>query len=375
MEHEVNVPFSVGSVRSALADPARVARCVPGLQPESTSTPSDAYGRIEGRLRLRVSGSTITYRGSLQLARHGEEFAVEGDGTEARGEGSVRLELTVVPRPSRDGDGTRLVCSGTVRRGGRLGEFEEKAVAAAGQRLLERFGSALGDSIRESPPESGESDERAAPAAPSGTAKAADGAGGTGGIGSPGDNERAIPSIPGPETGDKADSGTGGGAADAEPGEASEAPASAEPAEAGGSAEAGGPAEAAEPSGASGERSEPAEPAEPGEPSEPAEPSEPRELPERTGVFDTEIPPSSLDPLHDDEEPADEVPAEAAHARRTMIGRSAEEVDHAPPRGRYAPVPVAAPNSPSSALRWAAPAAAAVVAGAVVLGRALRRRR
>ncbi len=75
---------------------------------------------------------------------------------------------------------------------------------------------------------------------------------------------------------------------------------------------------------------------------------------EHVSVFDTEVPPSSL---ADEEEGTDdeprapgepdvpvvpdlpEPPAEAAHARRTMIGRSAEEVDHAPPRGRYAPSP------------------------------------
>lgn len=99
-------------------------------------------------------------------------------------------------------------------------------------------------------------------------------------------------------------------------------------------------------------------------------------------VFDTEVPPPSLDPFldHDFGEFSDlgdtpRPPAEAAHARRTMIGRSAEEVDHAPPRGRYAPVP--APDSGSQALnlRWLAPAAALALASAVVVGRALRRRR
>ena len=130
-------------------------------------------------------------------------------------------------------------------------------------------------------------------------------------------------------------------------------------------------------------------------------------------VFDTEVPPPSLDtedahdadqaddPDHaEDAEDAEdegraavpqtpdspaapetpapdmvELPAEAAHARRTMIGRSAEEVDHAPPRGRYAPVPAPQTGVAGAPLRWAAPAAAVVVAGAIVVGRALRKRR
>ncbi|MFD0720148.1 hypothetical protein ACFQ0Y_13610 [Streptomyces globosus] len=58
-----------------------------------------------------------------------------------------------------------------------------------------------------------------------------------------------------------------------------------------------------------------------------------------------------------------------------MIGRSAEEVDHAPPRGRYAPVPAPASAAAGAGLRWIAPAAAFALASAVVIGRALRRRR
>ncbi|WP_171134043.1 SRPBCC domain-containing protein [Streptomyces sp. Z423-1] len=122
---------------------------------------------------------------------------------------------------------------------------------------------------------------------------------------------------------------------------------------------------------------------------EPAAPPPPPE--EQPAVRDTEVPPPALAPTADEpdrvdeaaEEPpvaqdfaeAAEPPAEAAHARRTMIGRSAEEVDHAPPRGRYAPVPAPQTIVQNPALRWAAPAAALVVATAIVLGRALRRRR
>lgn len=90
-------------------------------------------------------------------------------------------------------------------------------------------------------------------------------------------------------------------------------------------------------------------------------------------VFDAEIPPPSLDEDEDEDEDDGSV-AEAAHARRTMIGRSAEEVDHAPPRGRYAPVPAPQTVASVTPLRWAAPAAALVVASAVVAIRAFRRR-
>ncbi|WP_329457064.1 carbon monoxide dehydrogenase [Streptomyces sp. NBC_01497] len=87
--------------------------------------------------------------------------------------------------------------------------------------------------------------------------------------------------------------------------------------------------------------------------------------------------PDGFDDLDDADGPEDDdgPPAEAAHARRTMIGRSAEEVDHAPPRGRYAPVPLPEATTAVSSLRWVAPAAALALASAVVVTRALRRRR
>ncbi|UNS98050.1 hypothetical protein MMF93_17425 [Streptomyces tubbatahanensis] len=373
MEHEVYVPFSVGSVRAALADSARVARCVPGLQPErpqdagsspdgdaGSSAGEGATQRLAGRLKVRIGGSTITYRGSASLTPHAptgtaaaldglERLEVEGSGSEARGEGTVELALSVEPRAADDGEGTALVCVGTVTGTGRLAGIEEKTASSAGVRMLDRFAAALGDSIRDEPPP-GSHEAESAGGAPAGGAVPGGGAEEdvrpvAGGIGAPDDNERAIPGIPEPE---------------AEPGRAS------------GRTESGrtesGRAESGrtESDSASGR-------------------AEREDEAEATPLFETEIPPSSLGRDDEDEAalaPGDGAPsdagalgAEAAHARRTMIGRSAEEVDHAPPRGRYAPVPSPEPNSATETLRWAAPAAAVAVAGAVVIGRVLRRRR
>ncbi|MFJ9099408.1 SRPBCC domain-containing protein [Streptomyces sp. NPDC102405] len=105
------------------------------------------------------------------------------------------------------------------------------------------------------------------------------------------------------------------------------------------------------------------------------EPEQPEEQPETPRAVATPEPVEPAAPPVDDfTEPAGP-PAEAAHARRTMIGRSAEEVDHAPPRGRYAPVPAPQTVASGATLRWAAPAAAVVLASAIVVTRVLRRRR
>ncbi|MFE2100378.1 MULTISPECIES: SRPBCC family protein [unclassified Streptomyces] len=266
MEHQVFVPVPAERLGEALADPARVARAVPGLQQDAGAEP------VAGRLKLRVGGHSVTYRGALRVTpRENGTYAVEGDATEARGTGAVKLALTL--RLTGTEDGTTVTVEGTANADGRIAELPADAVASAVTRLLNRFVESLAEAPEEREPE------------------------------------------PEPE-------------------------------------------------------------------------------PEHTSVFDTEVPPPSLDTEDGEdtgaaafEAPASEErfgeefedlgepPAEAAHARRTMIGRSAEEVDHAPPRGRYAPVPAPQTVGGNPALRWAAPAAALALASAIVVGRALRKRR
>jgi len=292
MEHEVFVPVPAQRLREALADPARVARAVPGLQQDAGAEP------VSGRLKVRVGSHSVTYRGTVRITpREDGSYAAEGDATETRGSGSVKLALAL--RVADADGGSTLTFEGTASADGRLAELSADAVAAAVTRLLNRFGENLATTVPEAPevPEVSEVSE------------------------APEESGKSVDSVDSEES---------------------------------------------EPTG-------------------------------HASVFDTEVPPPSLDPsaeddaAEDDAEPEEpervvasvpddytdpsEPPAEAAHARRTMIGRSAEEVDHAPPRGRYAPVPAPQTVAPGSPLRWAAPAAAVVLASAIVVGRVLRRRR
>ncbi|MFG3551362.1 SRPBCC domain-containing protein [Streptomyces sp. NPDC047725] len=289
MEHEVFVPVPAERLRDVLADPHRVARAVPGLQQDAGAEP------VAGRLKVRVGGHSITYRGSLRLsARDDGTYAVDGDAAESRGAGTVTLALTL---RLRDGEeGSTLVFGGTATADGRVTELPSEAVASATARLLTRFAENLGAAAAEDGPA-----ERP-PSSPTAAAPAAHT--------SVFDTEIPPSSLDPSADEDEGPEGSEGGEGGEGDGESTE----------GGEGEAAG---AAEP---------PATP-------EGAEP-----------------------------------PAEAAHARRTMIGRSAEEVDHAPPRGRYAPVPAPQAGGAGTSLRWAAPAAALAVASAIVVGRALRRR-
>ncbi|MFD7872784.1 SRPBCC domain-containing protein [Streptomyces sp. NPDC059766] len=345
MEHEVFVPVPAERLRATLADPARVARAVPGLQQDAGGEPGS------GRLKVRVGSHSITYRGSVRVTvREDGAYAVEGEATEARGPGAVTFAL-VLRVAAADG-GATLAFGGTATADGRVAELPRTAVDAAVTRLLNRFAEGLG------------AEEADASEAPDEAARAGGAQPGAAAPQQPatGPAEPVRPTHP-------AEPVEAVAPVETEEPESEEAVESAEPEKSAEPEAAVAPEESAEAVG-SPEPREPGKPAEPEEAMAPEEPEEPEEIAAPEEPEEPVAPMEFVAPM-DSMEP----PAEAAHARRTMIGRSAEEVDHAPPRGRYAPVPAPQTIAPNPTLRWAAPAAALVVASAIVVGRALRKRR
>jgi carbon monoxide dehydrogenase subunit G len=398
MEHEVFVPVPAERLREALADPVRVARAVPGLQQDAGAEP------VTGRLKVRVGGHTITYRGSARLSAHEDgSHTVEGDATEARGTGAVKLTLTL--RVTEAEGGSTLTFDGTASADGRVTELPAEAVASAVTRLLSRFAENLGaseppagkctgrrgaspvaaDDVFVPPVSEGAeppvSEGRVSPTAEGMEPRTAEGTGAQAAEGAgPSVSEGAeSPVAEGAEPQGSGDPGSPG-PDDAEP-PAAEAAEDFEPA-ASGDFEAGpdaddAPVPADRPADIPGALDEPDVPEPDGTPVPEDRPAAP-EPADTSGAHDEPI--GAPGPVDEPAAPQDftgtpDLPAEAAHARRTMIGRSAEEVDHAPPRGRYAPVPAPQTVAPHSALRWAAPAAALALASAIVVGRALRKRR
>ncbi|MFE7574893.1 SRPBCC domain-containing protein [Streptomyces sp. NPDC057521] len=366
------VPVPVPALRRTLGDPVRVARCVPGFQQDADAS----AGPLAGRLRIRAGGHTITYRGALRLTPLPGDpdvdsvhaVLVEGEGAEARGGGSAKLSLTL--RLTEGDEGTSISFEGGASGDGRLRDLEPAAALSTAHRLLDRFAQQL---VTESLAAQGE-----------GAADEAWGGGAAGDVASAGGSSTDGASAGTPETPGAAE----GTADELAVGEAVEKALE----EAAEDADQTGPEPSAgSPLSASGPRSDadeslPTHEAAPDEAPGAEQPGErgaeqdgkPDAEPSQEGesLFDAPIPPSSLDPVAGIEFTVpDGPPAEAAHARRTMIGRSAEEVDHAPPRGRYAPVPTPESGGAGATLRWVAPAAALALASAVVVSRALRRRR
>ncbi|MEU3146603.1 SRPBCC domain-containing protein [Streptomyces sp. NPDC006999] len=389
MEHEVFVPVPVERLREALDDPARVARAVPGLQHEAGAEP------VTGRLKVRIGSHSITYRGAVRVSRRDDgSYAVEGEGLEARGTGAVKLGLRLTLRAAEGG--ATLTVHGTATAGGRVEELPPDAVASAVARLLNRFAANLGTST-------GTTGETPAGEAPVSETSAGEAPVEETPVGEVPAGETSTEGVPAGETpvgeapaGETPVSETSAGEAPAgetpaEGASSSEEPPAPEPSSAS-SAPSVFDAEKPSPAFGPGLRDDTGETGDANETDETGETAE-ETVDGAAGpagdadgaddsvgadrVTETEAD-TDTDREADTDADADadeDAVAEAAHARRTMIGRSAEEVDHAPPRGRYAPVPGPQTVSAVAPLRWAAPAAALAVASAIVAVRALRRRR
>ncbi|MER6247305.1 SRPBCC domain-containing protein [Streptomyces griseorubiginosus] len=340
MEHEVFVPVPAERLREALGDPARVARAVPGLQQDAGAEP------VAGRLKVRVGSHSVTYRGAVRLTgRDDGSYTADGEATEARGTGSVHLSLTLRLRDTDDG--TTLAFEATATADGRITELPQDAVGSAVVRLLNRFAEGLAEAEKGAREPDGQ--ERAEHT---------------------GERERA-------EHGEEQERAEERGGPDrAEKPEGSEQ--AEEPEQRKQAEEPEGPERTEGSEAATSQDSPTPEPEETPAPREEAPapldqaPAPPEEPPTPTPTPTAPTPAPTPD--QDFTEPLNP-PAEAAHARRTMIGRSAEEVDHAPPRGRYAPVPAPQTVTAGATLRWAAPAAAVALASAIVVTRVLRKRR
>ncbi|MFC5909642.1 CoxG family protein [Streptacidiphilus monticola] len=310
MEHSVLVPLSPGALRESLGRPELLARCLQGFTPERTAPEGTL---LAGRLKLRVGGATITYRGEVRALDDPDELFFQLTGRQSVGDGGVVGTLRL--RLEEDGPVSTVVRADAGFTGeGRIAELDGKAVDQAARRLLDRFFTALSED-----PEA----------------------------------ITAVPELPLPLGDDE----------DAQLLELTELP----DLLAGADDDPDGQADDEVDDGSDEDGEVRADAL-----AELADGSE-----------------DDIDYLIEIEEPVGE------SGRRSIVGRSAEEVDHAPPRGRYAPaLPPRSTRSRASAL-WDAPArrlgepplppsarsrapwlvgGVALVGGAVVLARALRRR-
>ncbi|WP_158834787.1 hypothetical protein [Streptomyces sp. NRRL S-350] len=354
MEHEVVVPMSAELVRQALQDPALLARSVPGLSTEPAAVGGGPAEEIGGRLKLRIGGSTITYKGVLSLIEGREGvLTVLAEGQEVRGSGEATATVRVRVADGAEDGTAALRFTGDLSATGRLTEFDGEALDATGRRLLDRFVAAL------VAPEGGEDQDDEAEA------------------------EAAA------DTGPEAETGAGAGVFFIEdrqdqPGDDLDDDLSDLIAFSDADAERFGL-----PVGAADDEDD----------SEDDGAGEDRDVDDVDDVDEAEAKAGGRDAVAEEISTEslfgyEEEPVVTGPVRRSIVGRSAEEVDHAPPRGPYAPALPARSARARAASRWGGEAGGIVVpgtggrsavpwviggsvallGGAVVLVRALRRR-
>ncbi|MEZ0092624.1 CoxG family protein [Streptacidiphilus sp. EB129] len=379
MEHDVLVPLPPHTVLQVLRDPELLARCLPGFTPDGTDrSPADrsrAGGLLAGRLKLRVGGSSITYRGELR-PRDGEPLAFTVAAEQVVGSGGLTgtVRVTVLP----EGDGSRIRVHGALSGKGRWEELDPEALAVAARRLLDRFCATLAD-------------EASAAGAP-GHGGPADGTAGddAAGAGAP-SGERARADEPFAEDSFAEVVGEelfGEVPAPAEPVDGPVDERQAQPGPAGADADADADAD---------DDSDPVDLGELGD-LEGLEGLDDLDALDERNLFLIEEAAGAFDgaAVFDGAAALDESWPGTPGNRRSIVGRSAEEVDHAPPRGRYGPALPPRSARSRAAARWSSPerrmgeppsaegdrtrvpwvlgGGVAIIGGAVILVRALRRR-
>ncbi|MFD9062254.1 hypothetical protein ACFVZ3_12100 [Kitasatospora purpeofusca] len=399
MEHEVVVPMPAGQVRQALQDPALLARSVPGLSTEPAAVGGGPAEEIGGRLKLRIGTSSITYKGVLSLIEGREGVLTAfAEGQEARGSGEATATVRISVAEGTE-QGTSVVrFTGDLSATGRLTEFDGETLDAAGRRLLDRFAAAL--------------------ASPDGTAEAEADGDAEGGTGTGTDAEADA------EADTEADTVTGTEA------DAAEDVQDSDDTDASDASDDTGDSDSPEDSEDSAtvvfleNRHEALDEDREDEPGDDldddlsdliafsdadaerfglplGDPDEADDVDEPTGGAGADTPAAGTEREVSAELPAEPPfgyepePVLGGPVRRSIVGRSAEEVDHAPPRGPYAPALPARSARARAASRWGGDAGGIVVpgvggrstvpwmigggvallGGTVVLVRALRRRR
>lgn len=139
MEHEVLVPLPPQALRRALGRPTLLGLCLPGFTPDE-----DGGNPLEGRLKLRIGSTSITYRGELRRLDAGDdpdEFRFALDGQQAVGAGSVtgtvRVRLDAdTPDPGLE---TRVLFLTSLQGTGRIEELSGASVHTAARKLLDRL--------------------------------------------------------------------------------------------------------------------------------------------------------------------------------------------------------------------------------------------
>lgn len=148
IEKSFDVDQPVEEVWSFLIDPDRVVKCLPGA--ELKEKVDDRTFR--GQMGVKIGPIGVTFEGTIQFDRLDEEnreVEMSGQAKDAKGSGSVRMEMKSKLH-SLDGGGTRVDVSQTVNLAGKIASFGRGGIVQnVADYMFGRFTSCVEDRLAE----------------------------------------------------------------------------------------------------------------------------------------------------------------------------------------------------------------------------------
>jgi uncharacterized protein len=156
IQNQIEVAAPPDELFEILADPERVAPCMPGASLEGQEG-EDAY---EGTVRLKVGPITASYRGTLrflELDRENRRAVMRASGQETNGQGNA--EATITASVSGSDSQSTLSMETDLEVRGKVAQFGRGAIGNVSQRILDQFARNLESQVLSS----GEQEEEPAP--------------------------------------------------------------------------------------------------------------------------------------------------------------------------------------------------------------------
>jgi carbon monoxide dehydrogenase subunit G len=143
--HDFASPGAPDTVFAVLADPARVAPCMPGAVLDAApGRPIEAGDELAGRVELRIGPVKTRFAAQvrvLDLDRVARRSVLAIRAEDERGNGSAEATITLGAEP--DGEATIVRTAVELDVRGRIATFGGAAVEAVSSRMLERFAENL----------------------------------------------------------------------------------------------------------------------------------------------------------------------------------------------------------------------------------------
>jgi carbon monoxide dehydrogenase subunit G len=156
LSHSFRAPAAPAEVFALLADPGRVARCLPGaeLDPDAPRGQLEEGQEVGGRIAVQLGPVGTHFRGVirvLELDRAARRSVLGVRAEDAKGNGSATATISLSVAPE-DG-GSRVNVDADVDVRGRVATFGSGIVERVSGRLVEKFGANLAGALDGSAPE------------------------------------------------------------------------------------------------------------------------------------------------------------------------------------------------------------------------------